>query len=476
MTSIPLALATPATAARSTYDVIIVGAGISGLTLAAELSRRDNHVRVLIVDAGPIGPLQHLDSTDAGSTGAFDRWCRQTPDDYAFVRRSAHPDQWESTGRRVVGGRGLYWGGALVRIDPLEFETDSAARRWLSETGIAEPGGGYERAERLFESVGYFDHGGRSAPAELAESTTSFVTCPRACRSDQGRFEIFSPWALFTLDEKPRALSLLSQCEVQRLEPRGSHVRVTFGSGSQRSAAAARRVVLAAGTLENASILRSALGSADLELSVEDHLVAGAAVLLDRSAISSISHRLLENALYISRRHSGQSFNLFASLSRSHKGLIFDVWGMAEADPDTRAVIRFEGNAGAIRDISARKSDPALQTEKNMIAAARNVIGCLSSSLRTSLRANERCGETRETMRSMFYGDAAFNEVSSYASLLGTVDHEACLKGLPQQEWPWQSGMAEVFLAGPSSFERMGTANPTLTSVAWSCMLADRIS
>jgi hypothetical protein len=65
------------------------------------------------------------------------------------------------------------------------------------------------------------------------------------------------------------------------------------------------------------------------------------------------------------------------------------------------------------------------------------------------------------------------NKTVAYESVPGTVDHDGCLR-LVVGEQPEPLALPDgLSLAGPSSFPRMGAANPTLTTLALGFEMAD---
>ena len=58
-------------ASTSTFDYVIVGAGVFGLTAAIELKSRQNDARICVLDPGPV-PHRHAASTDVSKVIRMD--------------------------------------------------------------------------------------------------------------------------------------------------------------------------------------------------------------------------------------------------------------------------------------------------------------------------------------------------------------------------------------------------------------------
>jgi glycine/D-amino acid oxidase-like deaminating enzyme len=50
-------------ASSSNFDIVIVGAGVFGLTAAIELKKRQKEAKICVLDTGPV-PHRHAASTD----------------------------------------------------------------------------------------------------------------------------------------------------------------------------------------------------------------------------------------------------------------------------------------------------------------------------------------------------------------------------------------------------------------------------
>jgi choline dehydrogenase-like flavoprotein len=131
------------TASQSTYDVVIVGSGVSGSLIADELSK--SHMRVLVVEAGPGGDLtiagydeylsRFYTSVSKGSNSPYaknrnapsprgediHKLTYGVPDASAYIVQNG-PTVLDGNYARVVGGTTMHWQGNVPRMLPEDFE------------------------------------------------------------------------------------------------------------------------------------------------------------------------------------------------------------------------------------------------------------------------------------------------------------------------------------------------------------------
>ena len=280
-----LDLDTPGFPATLECDVAIVGAGAVGITMAVELARRG--VEVTLIEGGGV-------SLETTSQALMQGEVIGRPHDGLHNARF-----------RLLGGATNFWGGQLVRFDPLVFEP----RPWIGSAGwpigpaTLDPY--YDRCAGLLGMPANVDEGalwsrlGVSAP-DFGADLDFFLT-------RWARDPVFSK--LFRADLAGPGLRTITHANAVRLalDPgstrcTGVELRSLSGAASTLHAA---RVVLAGGAIETARLLLHPLadGAAApwaanpwLGRGFLDHLdcVAGAVRLRDAKAF----HRLFDN-LYV---------------------------------------------------------------------------------------------------------------------------------------------------------------------------------
>jgi choline dehydrogenase-like flavoprotein len=158
-----------ATAARTEYDALVVGSGVSGAIVARSLAEKG--MRVLVVEAGPGDELSVADYesylTRFYGAAAKDNNAAYEVNPNAPMPRSpdvrrlqaGHPDstgyliqngpyEMDSTYTRVLGGTTMHWEGKAMRMLPEDFEMRTRfgqGRDWPLRYDDLEPY--YRRAE-----------------------------------------------------------------------------------------------------------------------------------------------------------------------------------------------------------------------------------------------------------------------------------------------------------------------------------------
>ncbi|HEX8622799.1 MAG TPA: hypothetical protein VF718_12600 [Allosphingosinicella sp.] len=442
------------------FDVIIVGAGLSGLTSAYSAARANPACRILLLEAGPLGPVRHLDSADGPDT-AFARWCVQTCDSYAHPP-SEQGGEWAGIGRRVVGGRGLYWGGVLCRINPAEFDGDAVAKAWLERQGLDETGTGYTDVINRLSALEFYWPGGRRFPASTGRR--SFASIDRAA-SRSGGNPTFSPLEYFRLTTHNAVnLSLLYNREVESIDPACDGFTVQHKDAAGRTRTRGRSIILAAGLPENCRLLETWHRTRGI-YHFTDHLVAGVACFVP--AASRVA-RLLASAgqeIYYEDRAAAEGFNLFLTATGHADGWVLDLWGMGEKDPGRPLELTTDGRHVTIK---GEKSAVDEAKELAMQSASLQVLNELSAEYGEGLvMTPPKAISTKSAMRKIHFESHHTGLALAYSSELGSVDHEACLRN-PNLESDDIGRVANsrLFLVGPGALKRMGSANPNLTAMS----------
>jgi choline dehydrogenase-like flavoprotein len=157
--------------AQQGWDVVIVGTGVAGATLATELLRADPSTSILMLEAGFRVPMKDRrlwwDYIVARRTG----W---KPYDACEDRDADNPSvggtPWHSRGSRAIiyGGATVHWGGWSLRFKPEDFHLFSNTGRgcdWPYSYETLEPF--YCRAEELLSVCGDGEDPWRSRPFPL---------------------------------------------------------------------------------------------------------------------------------------------------------------------------------------------------------------------------------------------------------------------------------------------------------------------
>ncbi|MBE9173507.1 GMC family oxidoreductase [Cyanobium sp. LEGE 06143] len=255
------------------YDVLIVGAGAAGGTLAAELVRAG--CSVLLLERGISLPLADQNVADVD----------------LFRRRRYHPsgswfgpdgDPFLPQMLYAPGGNSKIWGGVLERMREAEFSglalQEGRSPDWGLRYGDLAPW--YDRAEQLYRvhgragidptepsrSTAYPHPPRRFEPlmeaieAGLQRRGLHPYPLPLSWSSDPddptGDAELFGVWP--ACEEGPGSCVLRTGAEVRRLHvnPAGTEVKgVEAEIGSQRWLFRAHQVVLSAGAVNSAAIL-----------------------------------------------------------------------------------------------------------------------------------------------------------------------------------------------------------------------------
>jgi FAD dependent oxidoreductase len=468
------------------FDVIIVGAGISGLTGAFRLSAGNSKIQVLVIEAGPFGPTAHLDS-GAYQPSGFERWCKSSADPFSreYLGRG---NSWRNVERRVFGGRGLYWSGLLCRIDPDEFSSDEPSLRWLRESGLSDEGAAYATVEQYLSSAGFLQLGGQSligADREMGD-LVKFKSMDRAARTEPnqpGVIRIFSPLDFFDLTQNSDNVCAIHSSLVRKLS---RQARVWSAHATHRGEEIrfyADRVILACGARSAAEILTETLvGNGDASFFLSDHLVAGAAIRMADYRVGAAMRDDALSKIYAMQIANSKGFNLFLSISKVPGGYVIDCWGMGEKD--LTCLTKFEVTKTGQDSIKTRIENTWAQSDlAKMGEMTRYSIGAIRQFLQEAEIRHEiefdwkTPYETIDAMRLVHHDNSASERTVVYRSTAGTVDHEGCMRSNIFNAGG--SGAIRqangIYLNGPPAFFRMGSANPTLTTMSLAIRQADEI-
>jgi choline dehydrogenase-like flavoprotein len=486
-------------------DLVIVGAGLSGLQVAKDLSRY-GATRVWVFEAGPNLGLEHL-FWEFDTKYAHEMW-QLLREDKSFYRPWTPDTQPHYSGvsglRRRLGGRSLYWHGAVIRLEPWVLSSTAWPRsvvQDLTETTddhpsyydmqerevmIAPATSGAKRLTALLQSVGY----------EEASPTPLAVRYSRTRDGDE-RWAAYSPldyWREAVLQEDSAHVKELPRiaCNTEILgilahRGRVAGVQVRDTRTGAVTDVRCPNVVLAAGTIENARLVLSALTSVD-EAGREslsglmDHLVTGFMYHVPLDTIPSEWSSLQIPSFVFIRGTAETRYNIFVSITRSHLSsnrILVDTWAMGEQLPQRDNRIYLD-SAKAEPYRKVRVSAQFSKDDLQLISHARKALIELSNALLNGLGTSESFSnsepefpvtsieEFARAFKNAFYKTTPALNPTAYLSSLGTVDHEAGT--LPFGTVLTDKGecreMPGLYIVGPCTFPRIGAANPSLTTLA----------
>lgn len=158
------------------FDVVIIGAGATGLTLVRELA--GSGLKIAVLESGgrdETSEIEELNEVEVGQALRSD-----VLQDARLKQNDVQTKVWSADIQRfgvrcrVLGGSTAAWAGKVAPFDPIDYET----RAWVPNSGWpvgAEVLGPYmERAARhldlgpLVQGEAFWNASGRPMPAELS--------------------------------------------------------------------------------------------------------------------------------------------------------------------------------------------------------------------------------------------------------------------------------------------------------------------
>lgn len=477
-------------------DVVIVGSGMAGLAVADGLRRRRPDVSVLVLESGPDCGRTHVRSALC-EEDALHLWL--SPDSDPCFWRPYETDGPHYLGlsglRRRVGGRSLYWGGALLPIEPWALQD----RRWPASV-VSDLVEGWDGGASLYSRVAD-EVSAWATPATVpnppADALTigsrRFQPTPQAVRRHgEGRWAAFTPLDRLAEPNAGSSVVICPDCHVLGVtvgSGKVSGVRVHHADGLSDVRAGA--IVLAAGTIENSRLAIQALADAgdlpDLRLGgLVDKIAHGFSVACPADELPPDVRRAAAagGTFHLTLDASLRS-NHFVHLSTTPTGMVaMDTWLMGEQVP---------GEAGEVRcDRSAQWPWPARvnarlgPADELLCEAQRAALGQfwreiaeLFGMARDALVFDEAFGSTDLPSR-LLAARAATDRIGpvSYSFPLGSEQHEAGttpLGTLLDDRHEFRS-LRGLTAAGPSAFPRTGAANPAMTILALGKRLAGELA
>lgn len=252
---------------NETHDVIVIGTGAGGAACALRLAEAGR--RVLLLEKGRPLPRDGstLDVREVFRKGRFkshETWAG--PDERPFV-----PDAFHN-----VGGKTKWYGAALLRFSPGEFEADPARNCLAWPFGQEELAPWYDEAERLLGVRTFAHEPGLARLITRIETGSAWRAQPLPLglapeildHPDEARhFDGFASVGDFKADAESvflaramshRGTTLISGCEVEALLPDRDATRVA-GVATPQGNWYAPQVVLAAGALNSPRLLQAYL-------------------------------------------------------------------------------------------------------------------------------------------------------------------------------------------------------------------------
>lgn len=460
---------------NSHIDILIIGAGLSGLQVAKDLGAR-NVDNIWVFEAGPNMGLQHINlKYDDNQT--FRMWKLLT-EDTSFYRPwiSVSPPYYSGTSglRRRLGGRSLYWGGGILRIEPWALNS-----MWWPESIVRDLTEGddvhlsfYELQEREV---------GDCSPTRETEflvkflkssSYPSVVPMPLAVKyhhltDGSVRWSSYSPldaWRMELEQNDNHLVSGLPQiaCNTEVLSLLTNYnrvvgVRIRNTQNKEIREVHASSVVLAAGTIENARLSLDALISSGhigqpILSGLTDHLITSYTyrVLMDKIP-REYEFSQVPGIVLIPGTESSK-FNLIASITRPsiNDHIIYvDTWTIGEQLPRSDNLVFLETLTPAPQPAYVRAS--LSMQDQDVIEQMQQALSDFSNNLLSALGTST----------------TIVDPISSIHPL-GTTEHEGgtLTFGSILQETGEFKDIRALYAVGPCTFPRMGAANPSLTSLA----------
>ncbi|MFD4242983.1 GMC oxidoreductase [Streptomyces sp. NPDC058525] len=497
----------------NTARTIVVGAGLAGQEVVGELSRRG--VRdVLLIEAGPADDLRHVNVAHAPET-ALRMWLEPTTDS-SFVQpwtsRTA-PHYTGSSGiRRRLGGRALYWYGVTLQMEDWALTEPAWPAAVVRDLRVSWRGGPslYAQVERRLREW-----------AERTETGSEPVALPR--QVDAGSIRLMptpltrrtashSPAAWYAysgLDDwrdpvtgkwhgTPPGTRLLTGTEVVNIVVRDGRARgvmIRRPGSDLLTEVSAENIVLCAGTMENSRLSLQALTPADHSgpatlPGLADHIVQGLFLRLEGASAARLMEAVPVGSYYASYDPPARS-NLFVDVhpQDANGGVLVEIRAMGEQlDQGTS---RVEVTPADSYPWPTSVHSVPSEADRLLIAAQQQIVrDCYAQVCAIA-------GVRRREFEFAAYGDPErgnalalpesiatmpFAVPTTWSNLLGTEDHEGGTLPLgevldEQHEFRAISGL---FAAGPSTFPRLGAANPSLTTMALAhrlaALLADRLT
>ncbi|MFC9825376.1 FAD-dependent oxidoreductase [Streptomyces erythrochromogenes] len=458
--------------------VAVVGAGLAGLETARHLALAGVD-DVVVLEAGPLGDPRH-NNVAGPERRALSHWL--APEHDPYFRRpwlAADPPHYErgSGLRQRVGGRSLYWYGVLLPADDWALTAP-----WWPQQVVAD------LTRSLYTDVTEDLRRWGGPPQPAAECAVDLAgyrlrPTPSAVRAGQGGWFAYSPldhWRdpqTGTRIAGPGGVQIVADCGIDAVHVERGRAR---GVRLQRTGRVVRAdaVVLAAGTVENSRLALGALG-ADRLTGLADHITQGVFIRFDGAAAARVRSELPPGSYYTPMPAALRS-NLFLDVTdRGEGNLLIDLRLTGEQMPSPYSSVDALPHGGVTARVRLTDDDHAL------VSAQREAITGIWSSLPAHWQANgqlifapfDQPDRTNRALLDSTVDRAPGGHPVTWSSPLGTEDHEGGTLGLGTilDDNHQFHAVEGLYAAGPSTFPRLGAANPGLTTLALARRLAARL-
>jgi len=261
-----------------------------------------------------------------------------------------------------------------------------------------------------------------------------------------------------------------SACGILINSAQDAHTRPEIIHGS--------KIILASGTFENARLVLTAFADVGIPHSqlvgLQDHLVFGVVVQVPLAHVSKWDERL-----YYVPAERNTPYNLFINVLKGKKAII-DCWLMIEKNPLGLGEVSLVKSQNAkelvvMAGICTQDYDSLTAARSRIESILKETFGiCYNDFLPSSLRLGEQWrlyGDALRLVEKSKHRDCLSIE---YSIPLGGVDHEGGLLSMGRYTTTQLQvrGVSGLYAIGPCVFPRMGSANPSLTSLALARYLA----
>lgn len=479
---------------------LVVGAGLAGLELTKQLSSGGAD-DIVVLEAGPDEDLRHCHVANAADD-ARRMWLQPETDPY-FHRpwSSGLPPHFDAGSglRRRLGGRSLYWYGVVLPIEAWAMAdrswpaavVDDLRTDWRGEGPLYEQLTAYLSEWRSRGAPSPHD-----ATAQPGVAGLTFTPTPRAVRhhaADPSRWYAYSPLDAWRdpiggeVFDRPKGVRMHPGVTVEQIGlVDGAARTVTARSaGGERVTVRAERVVLTAGTVANSQLALQALADAGTGIDrlggLADHIVQGFFLRLEGPAAQRLQADVPPGSYWTPAAEVVRSNVFLDVVPVRNDEILVDLRITGEQLPSQESFVTCVPGSERPWPVRAHARLSAVDTE--LITRQRQVLqglwedlartsGCHPSRLEFGDYANPTRGNAfvlPEAIRTTAAGAPA-----TWSSFLGTEDHEGGtlpLGGVLTDDHEFRA-VPGLYAAGPSTFPRLGAANPSLTTLALSHRLA----